>query len=118
MPGSGGAQAVKDEVPPSARRHAHQEGFDLHARVTSTRERQTSGNRSNASYRQLSRMTSRWFRGSDARTRRPDGKGLGLAIATGSVRRLDLTLAFHRPGATGLRAEIRSSSLASTISSA
>ena len=49
----------------------------------------------------------RWFRGSDARTRRPDGKGLALAIATESVRRLGLSLTFHRPAESGLRAEIR-----------
>ena len=67
---------------------------------------------------ELSRMTSRWFRGSDARTRRPDGKGLGLAIATESVTRLGLVLTFHRPGGTGLRAEIRSASLPSTVSPA
>ncbi len=29
---------------------------------------------------ELAQLTTRWFRGSDARTRRPDGKGLGLAI--------------------------------------
>ena len=29
----------------------------------------------------LARLTMRWFRGSDARTRRHGGKGLGLAIA-------------------------------------
>jgi two-component system response regulator MtrA len=32
---------------------------------------------------------------------------LGLAIATESVKRLGLALTFHRPGETGLRAEIR-----------
>jgi len=57
---------------------------------------------------ELRQMTSRWFRGSEARTRRPDGHGLGLAIAAEACRRLGLSLAFSRPqGATGLRAEIR-----------
>ena len=55
----------------------------------------------------LSLLTTRWFRGSDARTRRPDGKGLGLAIASESLARLDLDLSFSRPADGGLRAEIR-----------
>lgn len=57
---------------------------------------------------ELSRLTTRWFRGSDARTRRPDGKGLGLAIAAESVNRLGMTLSFASPteGVPGLRAEI------------
>jgi len=56
---------------------------------------------------ELAQMTSRWFRGSEARTRRPDGRGLGLAIAAAAVERLGLSLTFSRPaGATGLRAEI------------
>ena len=56
---------------------------------------------------ELAQMTTRWFRGSAARTRRPDGKGLGLAIAAESIARLGLTLAFTRPDEGGLRAEIR-----------
>lgn len=57
---------------------------------------------------ELAQLTSRWFRGSDARTRRPDGRGLGLAIAAAAVERLGLSLTFSRPaGATGLRAELR-----------
>jgi signal transduction histidine kinase len=57
---------------------------------------------------ELAQMTSRWFRGSEARTRRPDGRGLGLAIAAAAVERLGLSLTFSRPqDATGLRAEIR-----------
>jgi signal transduction histidine kinase len=56
---------------------------------------------------ELAQLTTRWFRGSDARTRRPDGKGLGLAIVNESVKRLGLTLAFGRPVVGGLRAEIR-----------
>jgi len=34
---------------------------------------------------ELAQLTTRWFRGSEARTRRPDGKGLGLAIVTESI---------------------------------
>lgn len=51
-------------------------------------------------------MTARWFRGSDARTRRPDGKGLGLAIASEACERLGLTLTFSRPVEGGLAATI------------
>jgi signal transduction histidine kinase len=56
---------------------------------------------------ELAQLTTRWFRGSDARTRRPDGHGLGLAIAAEACRRLGLSLTFSRPGDTGLRVEIR-----------
>jgi two-component system sensor histidine kinase BaeS len=56
---------------------------------------------------ELARLTARWFRGSDARTRRPDGKGLGLAIAQECLGRLGLALDFRRPPDGGLRAEIR-----------
>jgi signal transduction histidine kinase len=57
---------------------------------------------------ELEQMTSRRFRGSEARTRRPDGHGLGLAIAAAAVKRLGLSLTFHRrDGEPGLRAEIR-----------
>ena len=52
-------------------------------------------------------INTHWFRGSEARARRPDGRGLGLAIAAESVTRLGLSLTFHRPGESGLRAEIR-----------
>jgi len=55
----------------------------------------------------LARLTTRWFRGSDARTRRPDGTGLGLAIAREAALCLGLTLTFTRPVAGGLRAELR-----------
>ena len=57
---------------------------------------------------ELSQLTERWFRGSTARTRRPDGKGLGLAIANESVARLGLTLTFHAPVDGGLRADMGS----------
>lgn len=56
---------------------------------------------------ELAHLTTRWFRGSEARTRRPDGTGLGLAIAAESARRLGLSLTFHRPSEGGLRADIR-----------
>ena len=54
------------------------------------------------------RLTERWFRSDDARTRRPDGQGLGLAIAAESIKRLGWALAFERPAEGGLRAVIRS----------
>lgn len=56
---------------------------------------------------ELAHLTTRRFRGSEARTRRPDGTGLGLAIVTESVARLGLSLAFRRPESGGLRAELR-----------
>jgi two-component system, OmpR family, sensor histidine kinase BaeS len=56
---------------------------------------------------ELAQLTTRWFRGSEARTRRPDGHGLGLAIAAEACRRLGLSLTFSKAGDTGLRAEIR-----------
>jgi signal transduction histidine kinase len=55
---------------------------------------------------ELAQLTKRWFRGSEARTRRPDGKGLGLAIVSESVGRLGLGLQFSRPDDGGLRADI------------
>lgn len=58
---------------------------------------------------ELAQLTTRRFRGALARTRRPDGKGLGLAIVTESVARLGVSLAFHRTGSAGLRAAIRGS---------
>lgn len=58
---------------------------------------------------ELAKLTSRWFRGSDARTRQPDGKGLGLAIVSEACGRLGLRLAFSRPGAGGLKATIETS---------
>lgn len=55
----------------------------------------------------ISRLTDRWYRSDEARTRRPDGQGLGLAIAAESIKRLGLSLTFSQPSAGGLRAEIR-----------
>jgi signal transduction histidine kinase len=52
---------------------------------------------------ELAQLTTRWFHGSEARTRRPDG----LAVAAEAVKRVGLSLTFHRAGETGLRAEIR-----------
>ena len=57
----------------------------------------------------LEHLTTRWFRGSEARTRRPDGKGLGLAIASQACQRLGLTLTFSRPTEGGLSATIAAS---------
>lgn len=54
----------------------------------------------------LGQLTTRWFRGSRARTRRPDGKGLGLAITAEACERLGFTLAFSRPPEGGLSATI------------
>jgi signal transduction histidine kinase len=55
---------------------------------------------------ELAKLTTRWFRGSDARTRRPDGSGLGLAITAEAVDRLGMELHFARPESGGLRAQI------------
>ena len=54
----------------------------------------------------LAQLTERWFRADDARTRRPDGQGLGLAIAAESLKRLGFTLKFSRPDEGGLTATI------------
>ena len=45
-------------------------------------------------------------RGTEARTRRPDGQGLGLAIVTEATAALGLRLTFSHPEAGGLRVEI------------
>jgi signal transduction histidine kinase len=63
---------------------------------------------------ELSTLTTRWFRGSEARTRRPDGKGLGLAIASEACQRLGLALTFNRPAAGGLEATIAAASRAAS----
>lgn len=55
---------------------------------------------------ELARLTTRWFRGSQARTRRPDGKGLGLAITSEACERLGFTLTFSRLTEGGLSATI------------
>lgn len=54
----------------------------------------------------LARLTERWFRSDEARTRRPDGQGLGLAIAAESLKRLGYSLNFSRPSDGGLQAQI------------
>lgn len=54
----------------------------------------------------LAVLTERWFRGSDARTRRPDGKGVGLAIVAAACARLGLSLTFDAPATGGLTARI------------
>lgn len=54
----------------------------------------------------LVHLTTRWFRGSHARTRRPDGKGLGLAITAEACERLGLSLTFSCPPGGGLSATI------------
>lgn len=45
-------------------------------------------------------------RGTEARTRRPDGQGLGLAIVSDACRALGLTLVFSHPDVGGLRVEV------------
>lgn len=55
----------------------------------------------------LARLTARRFRSEEARTRRQDGQGLGLAIAVEALERLGYTLTFSRPAEGGLAAEIR-----------
>jgi len=54
----------------------------------------------------LARLTERRFRGEAARTRRPDGHGLGLSIAAEAVARVGATLSFHPSPEGGLTAEI------------
>lgn len=56
---------------------------------------------------ELPKLAQRRFRGDDARTRRPDGHGLGLAIATEVFDALGWTLTFHSNEPSGLRVEIR-----------
>jgi len=51
---------------------------------------------------ELPRLFERSFRGEAARTRRPDGLGLGLHIASDVARRHGFTLAARRPEAGGL----------------
>lgn len=55
----------------------------------------------------LARLTARRFRSAEARTRRPDGQGLGLAISVEALERLGYSLTFTRPVEGGLAAEIR-----------
>lgn len=57
----------------------------------------------------LARLTARRFRSAEARTRRQDGQGLGLAIAVEALERLGYSLIFTRPPEGGLAAEIRGS---------
>lgn len=45
-------------------------------------------------------------RGTEARTRRPDGQGLGLAIVTEATAALGLSLTFSHPDVGGLRVDI------------
>ena len=54
----------------------------------------------------LARITERRFRGGDARTRRADGQGLGLAIVAEAAARLDLSLEFETPPEGGLVASV------------
>ncbi len=56
---------------------------------------------------ELPKLTARRFRSAEARTRRHDGQGLGLAIAAESLERLGFSLTFARPPEGGLAAEIR-----------
>lgn len=56
---------------------------------------------------ELPLLTERRFRSADARTRRPDGQGLGLAIASEALARLGFSLQFQRPPDGGLQADIR-----------
>ncbi len=55
----------------------------------------------------LPRLTARRFRSTEARTRRDDGQGLGLAIAVEALERLGYSLKFSRPADGGLAAEIK-----------
>jgi len=57
---------------------------------------------------EIARLMEPRFRSAEARTRRPDGQGLGLAIAAEAIERLGFELTLSRNAPTGLRAEIRS----------
>lgn len=54
----------------------------------------------------LADLTARRVRGEDARTRHPDGQGLGLSIATQVATAHGFTLAFERPEEGGLSANL------------
>jgi signal transduction histidine kinase len=54
----------------------------------------------------LARLTERRFRGETARTRRPDGHGLGLSIVAEAVARVGGGLSFQPSPEGGLTAEI------------
>lgn len=56
---------------------------------------------------ELSKLTTRWYRGTDARTRRPEGSGIGLAVAAEAAARLSLSLQFSRPSTGGLQVRVR-----------
>ncbi len=57
---------------------------------------------------QLAAVTQRSFRGDEARSRHPDGQGLGLYIALEVARRHGFQLKFRRSEFGGLEAELRS----------
>jgi signal transduction histidine kinase len=65
---------------------------------------------------EIARLMEPRFRSAQARTRRPDGQGLGLAIAAEAINRLDMTLTLGRNDPAGLRAEIRSRASRPTVS--
>jgi len=56
---------------------------------------------------ELPHLATRRFRGDDARSRRPDGQGIGLAIVTEALVRCGWTLAFRANSPTGLVVEIQ-----------
>ena len=55
----------------------------------------------------MAELGTREFRSEEARSRRPEGQGLGLDIAGGVVRRLAFEMRFLRSPAGGLGVEIR-----------
>jgi signal transduction histidine kinase len=55
---------------------------------------------------EMARLTEARFRSVAARTRRPDGQGLGLAITAEAARRLGFALTFTRGAEAGLVATI------------
>ena len=65
---------------------------------------------------ELEKMTTRGFRGKEARARRPDGTGLGLHIASRALALHDFSLGFERPASEdasrrGMRVSIHGSTL-------